>query len=79
MTADWVGPMILLNKPNETLLKGFLTEVLKVFTNTTPKNTGHLLRLLCVQDTKSKNNLKNQNWLSRVSIYELSTHCSYDT
>lgn len=37
MTADWVGPMILLNKPNETLLKGFLTEVLKIFTKNDSK------------------------------------------
>lgn len=63
----------LLTSQNKTLLKGFLTEVLRIFPNIAPKNTINLLKFKCVQDTNNKNNFENQNWVSRVSIYELST------
>lgn len=65
------GSHYLLTSQNKILLKGFLHKVFRISPNTTQKITINLQKLLCVQDTKSKNNFENQNWLSRVSIYEL--------
>lgn len=71
--CSWVGPIIYSQAKTKHCLKVFWLKSFGFSQIQTEKNTINLLKLLCIQDTKSKHNFENQNWLSRVSIYELST------